>query len=147
MVDIVPTLLSLTGRKTVPSIDGVDQWEAIRGDTNYPRSIMVYNIDDNFVPAVLDGPRISPKFQISLREGSWKLVWGQTKMLHRSYRDAKSEGGLVVDEQVMELYNLDKDPRETNNMAFYRMDMVLKLKSLALNYYRDVIPPRFITNL
>jgi len=144
MVDIVPTLLSLAGRKTVPGIDGVTQWEAIKSDTNYPRSIMVYNIDDNFVPAVLDGPRIRPKFQISLREDNWKLVWGQAKMLHRSYRDAKSNGGLVVDQQVLELYNLEKDPRETNNLAVYRMDMVLRLKSLALNYYRDMIPPRFM---
>jgi len=144
MVDTLPTLLALAGGKQVPGIDGVSQLEAMNTNKDYPRTSMVYNIDDNFVPAVLDGPRISQKFQIALREGSWKLVWGQPRMLHRSYRDAKSNGGLVVDDQVLELYNLEKDPGETNNLAMNRMDMVLKLKSLALNHYRDVIPPRFM---
>lgn len=144
MVDILPTLLSLAGGEQVSGIDGVNQWDAMNTNRDHPRTSMVYNIDDNFVPAVLDGPKISQKFQIALREGSWKLVWGQPRMLHRSYRDAKSDGGLVVDDQVLELYNLDKDPGETNNLAMHRMDIVLKLKTLALNHYRDVIPPRFM---
>ena len=44
----------------------------------------MYNIDDNLVPAVLDGPRVQPRFQVAVREGSFKLVWGQAAMLHRS---------------------------------------------------------------
>ena len=43
----------------------------------------MYNIDDNLVPAVLDGPRVQPRFQVAVREGSFKLVWGQAAMLHR----------------------------------------------------------------
>ena len=42
----------------------------------------MYNIDDNLVPAVLDGPRVQPRFQVAVREGSFKLVWGQAAMLH-----------------------------------------------------------------
>ena len=94
--------------------------------------------------AVLDGPGVQPKFQIAVREENLKLVWGQPKMLHRSYREAKGNGGLVVDQQVLELYNLDKDPGETHNIAHNRMDAVLRLKTLALNYYRMLIPPRFM---
>ena len=44
----------------------------------------MYNIDDNLVPAVLNGPRVQPRFQVAVREGSFKLVWGQAAMLHRS---------------------------------------------------------------
>ena len=62
----------------------------------------------------------------------------------RSYRKAKAAGDSGPGKQVLELYNLDKDPREATNIASYRMDVVLRLKSLALNYYRDMIPPRFM---
>ena len=144
MVDILPTLLHLTSGRTIPGIDGLNQWEAMSRNGKSPRRSMVYNLDDNFVPAVLDGPGVQPKFQIALREDNFKLVWGQPKMLHRSYRDAKGNGGLVLDQQVLELYNLDKDPSETHNIAKNRMDIVLRLKTLALNYYRTLIPPRFM---
>ena len=144
MIDILPTLLHLAGGHPVPGIDGVNHWQAMSTNVKSPRTTMIYNIDDNFVPAVLDGPGVQPKFQIAIREDYFKLVWGQPKMLHRSYRDAKGKGGLVVDQQVLELYNLEKDPREIHNIANIRIDMVLRLKALALNYYRDLIPPRFM---
>ena len=38
---------------------------------------MVYNLDDNFVPSVLDGPGRTAKFQIAVREGAFKMIWGQ----------------------------------------------------------------------
>ena len=144
MVDILPTLHYLASGQTIADIDGINQWEAVSRNGKSPRRTMIYNVDDNFVPAVLDGPGIKPKFQIAVREDNYKLVWGQPKMLHRSYREAKGNGGLVLDEQVLELYNLAKDPREKRNIALNRMDIVLGLKTLALNYYRKLIPPRFM---
>lgn len=144
MVDILPTLHYLASGQTIADIDGINQWEAVSRNGKSPRRTMIYNVDDNFVPAVLDGPGIKPKFQIAVREDNYKLVWGQPKMLHRSYREAKGNGGLVLDDQVLELYNLAKDPREKRNIALNRMDIVLGLKTLALNYYRKLIPPRFM---
>jgi hypothetical protein len=38
-------------------------------------------------------------------------------MLHRSYREAKQAGGLVVEPQGVQLYNLERDPGETRNLA------------------------------
>jgi hypothetical protein len=48
----------------------------------------------------------SAKFQLGVREGDYKLVWGQPTALHRSYREAKEEGGLRLERPVLELYNL-----------------------------------------
>ena len=54
----------------------------------------------------------------------------------RSYREAKLMGGMGSGEQVLELYNLEKDPEERNNVANIRQSVVLRLKNIALNYYR-----------
>jgi hypothetical protein len=51
-------------------------------------------------------PLSSPRFQLGVREGDYKLVWGQPAALHRSYREAKEEGGLRLERPVLELYNL-----------------------------------------
>ena len=68
LVDLVPTLLHLAtqGDFTASNqgLDGLDQWNALVGLEPSPRRIMIYNIDDNFVPAVLNGPEVQPKFQI-----------------------------------------------------------------------------------
>ena len=47
-------------------------------------------------------------------------------------------GGLARFQQILELYNLNKDPEEMNNLATLRYDVVLRLKNIALNYYRHV---------
>ena len=87
LVDLVPTLLHLASLGSLTAanegLDGLDQWNALVGQEPSPRKIMIYNIDDNFVPAVLNGPEVQPKFQIALRENNFKLIWGSPKMLHR----------------------------------------------------------------
>ena len=47
-------------------------------------------------------------------------------------------GGLTKSQQILELYNLNKDPEERNNLVKKRYDVVLRLKNIALNYYRQV---------
>ena len=47
-------------------------------------------------------------------------------------------GGVARSQQILELYNLNKDPEERNNVANKRYDVVLRLKNIALNYYRYV---------
>ena len=47
-------------------------------------------------------------------------------------------GGVARSQQILELYNLNKDPEERNNVANKRYDVVLRLKNIALNCYRYV---------
>merc|ERR1719402_1882898 len=69
MVDFLPTLVNLAaGRPLTENLDGVDQWAAIVSQGESPRKSMVYNLDDNFVPAVLDMGEETPKmFQVGVR--------------------------------------------------------------------------------
>ena len=67
MVDFLPTLVNLAaGRPLTEDLDGVDQWAAIVSQGESPRKSMVYNLDDNFVPAVLDMGKETPEmFQVT----------------------------------------------------------------------------------
>ena len=101
MVDFLPTLVNLAGGVVPPSVDGEDQWSSLSKDQPSPRSVVVYNIDDVFVPTLLAGPVIYQKFQIGLRSKRYKLIWGQSSMLHRGYRKPQySKAGVVTEFQV-----------------------------------------------
>ena len=61
----------------------------------------------------------------------------QCNVLCRSYRKAKAAGDSGPVKQVLELYNLERDPGERHNLASRRPDTVIRLRNLALNYYRS----------
>ena len=101
MVDFLPTLVNLAGGVVPSSLDGVDQWPSLSLAQPSPRTVVVYNIDDVFVPTLLAGPVIYQKFQIGLRGKRYKLIWGQSSMLHRGYRKPQySKAGVVTEFQV-----------------------------------------------
>ena len=64
MIDFLPTLLHLSGQNDVPGLDGLNQWEAISGDLPSPRKMMIYNMDDVFVPSILTSEFHYQKFQV-----------------------------------------------------------------------------------
>ena len=64
MIDFLPTFLYLSGENDVPGLDGINQWEAISKDLPSPRKMMIYNMDDVFVPSVLASELVYQKFQV-----------------------------------------------------------------------------------
>jgi len=157
-VDVLPTLLHAlqdghqqqhkhnlpTHEQVEAGWDGMDHWTAITTQSASPRSIMIYNIDDNFLPPVINGPTVKPKFQVGIRQHNWKLIWGQPRILHRSYREAKVEGGISLDVETLELYKLDEDPSESFNLASEQPHKVDQLKRLAHHFIPAINPPRFM---
>ena len=135
-------------------MDGINQWTAIGQNTSSPRTKMVYNIDDETVPARLNihekrttfqvkknkEVRLKSKpfvIQICVRDGQYKLIWGTKYMLARHYRKLKHRG---TDEKL-ELYNLETDPGETENISQLYPDVVEKLKYFGLQNYEEMVPP------
>ncbi len=63
----------------------------------------------------------SETFQMALRQGAWKLIWGQTKEFKPN---KKGEPELF-------LFNLERDPFERRNLADSEENRVAALKQLA----------------
>jgi len=137
-IDILPTLLYPAGADLGnQTIDGLNQWTAIELNSSSPRTKMVYNIDDETVPARLDIHEKRTTFQICVRIGKYKLIWGTKYMLARHYRKLKNRGtGGEI-----ELYNLETDPGETENISQLFPDVVEELKYFGLQNYERMVPP------
>lgn len=68
-------------------------------------------------------------------------------MLYRGYRHPQySEGGIQTQFQTLQLFDLKTDPGETRNIAARRKTITDKFIEKALEFYREVVPPRFSTS-
>lgn len=123
VIDWTPTFLSLAGKENHgDQFDGISLWPALTENRNTtPRTSLILNID-------IDDQ--SNSFQFSVRKDNWKLIWGQSVLrVH--------EGSL---EDHFELYNLDIDPGETNDLAKSKTKVVEQLKKLLLEAADDMKP-------
>ena len=71
-VDIVPTILAALGSSvhTAQGLDGVSHWEAVTGVSQIvPRTHMIYNIDDELVPEILNIENRTSAFQVGKSSG------------------------------------------------------------------------------
>ena len=79
-----------------------------------------------------------------MRNYRFKLIWGQSSMLHRGYRTPQySQGGVNTEFQTLQLYDLKLDPGEKRNIATRRKHILQKFQRLAMEFYSDIVPPRF----
>ena len=60
--------------------------------------------------------------QFAVRQGRWKLIWGQTEEFRPNKKQAKDS---------LELYDLAKDPLEQRDLSNTRGDVLLKMKGFA----------------
>ena len=108
-IDFMPTFANLAGFK-VPDdrvIDGIDQTDLLLGKTDQGRDSFLY---------------MHLSHVNGIRKGKWKYLTAQQKV-----------AGYAVDRkrpQVVELYNLDTDIGERNNLAKKHPEIVSELKAL-----------------
>lgn len=111
LADWYPTFLGLAGLAAEHDIDGTDQWPAINGFRGAnPRESILHNVDVNEERGT---------FQACMFDGRYKLIWGQSYLLKRS------QPHLRYSEQ---LYDVIRDPSETNNIAQQKPRVVEQLK-------------------
>lgn len=106
-VDFFPTLLDYVGVEHGENVDGQGQSKVLTGEDVSVRG-EIFNYFPHFTPATGNVPAVS------IRKGEWKLI----KFFHDNpFQDHR-----------FELYNLDEDPGEKENLIHQFPDIVEELK-------------------
>ncbi len=118
MFDVLPTLVKLAGGK-VPSdrkIDGGDIWPVLVGDAGAKSPHDVFYFFRGF------------KLE-AVRSGPWKLHLSAAD--RAPAKNAKNKGGAKGATDGVQLYNLDSDIGESQNVAEANPDVVKRLRAVA----------------
>jgi arylsulfatase len=129
-LDLLPAFAAITGKPHQPPlpIDGVDISPLFRGPlpAESPRKTFAYY-------AFHTEPRPSPELTRlhAVRNGQWKyyLIAGQ-------FLNAASHEYMLVDEGA--LFDLEADPGETTNVAGRHPKVVVRMKTLADEFRREL---------
>jgi len=149
ITDWFPTLINVAcGTVGAIKLDGVDQWEAITEDEEYPRDDILHNIN----------PR---ERTAALRCGDWKIVveikrnCPAPSVQYDGVFDppnydnipsvtAKAQGCLVLDEDnEISLFNIAVDPGEEKDLAEQEKDKVQQLLDKINEYCAVMVDPVF----
>ena len=135
MVDWAPTLLALAGALPPQGMDGLDQSTALWQGGAGPRTEMVYNLDEG---GAGPGPGLgSPVWQVGVRRGELKLVWGNPAMLKRE--GSQREQRLAV----VQLFNLTADPGEQRDLAARQPGLLTSMQDWAVSLMSGLVPAQF----
>ena len=116
LVDWTPTFLRLAGLKdATDDIDGQDVWDSINNDEPVPRESIIHNIDEM---------KDKGRWQATISRGSYKMIWGQDYLLKKSQKNQETN---------IQLYNVVKDPNESNNIADENRDIIDEMKEIVLS--------------
>lgn len=137
-LDLFPTLSNLAG-VDVPeahTLDGVDITAFLKGDEFKREKPLFWNYYRALSP-----PRVA------LRDGDWKIVahWdgptmdGEGRKVLGSNVNPSSQHAIKTAQLTrFELYNLAKDPSETEDLAKAKPKVLDRMKKLVLDQYREV---------
>ena len=123
-IDLMPTFAALSGVKppTDRVIDGIDQIALLLGQTEEGRETFIYD-------QVGDGANMG----VGIRKGNWKLLLPGRKpeQDHRFLMDFGTNG--------LELYDLDSDIGEKNNVADDHPEVVKELRETLDSFKKGVV--------
>lgn len=124
-IDLMPTFTSLSGVKPPIDrvIDGIDQTALLLGQTEEGRETFIYD-------QVGDG---DANMGVGIRKGNWKLLLPGRKpeQDHRFLMDFGTNG--------LELYDLDRDIGEKNNVADDHPEVVKELRETLDSFKKGVV--------
>lgn len=124
VVDWFPTLLKLAGSEkgAKSGLDGHDIWPVITAGAKSPHEDILLNATPG---------------SAAIRMGDWKLlINGGLEANHPKQRKANAAG------EMLELFNLAKDPAERNNVAEANQEIVERLRSRLEAYRKAAVPPK-----
>ncbi|XP_023325759.1 arylsulfatase I [Eurytemora carolleeae] len=118
ITDWFATILSLAGQShLIPEdTDSYNMWPSlVTGQVESPRTQIILNIDQN---------NSLEQWSAAVIDDSWKFIWGQSYLLRqqlfpRYCRSWNTSAAILenINDCNVELYNLQEDPEEQNNLA------------------------------
>ncbi|NQX87060.1 MAG: sulfatase [Halioglobus sp.] len=122
-IDVAPTLLALAGLGAPPHVQGESWLRLFRGEEEWRDSFLYeYYREDDYRPR--GGSKTTPTI-LAIRTAGWKYI---------SYPELEGE--------IDELYRLDVDPKELNNLAG-RPEFATKLEEMRLRLAQHLTPERY----
>ena len=151
MTDIYPTIVALAQQNIkqredplkdyFKTLDGHDVWSTIAKDTQSPRHELLVNIDP---VTPVRGPSLYPDLyntgiRSAIIHGPWKLITGYCKRPYDQPHDPP-----VIDPRIqkilnVQLFNIETDPEENNNLFFNNTEVVKMLLKRLEYYSRDAV--------
>jgi arylsulfatase A-like enzyme len=130
IVDWFPTLVKLAGGSLTQKnpLDGHDIWSVITEGKPSPHEDILINAMPN---------------SGAIRMGNWKLVING-HITANDIQDATSPitGEKKIANETVELFNLNDDPYEQNNLASKNPEIVRKLRARLEEYRSAAVPPK-----
>ena len=125
LADWTPTLLSLAGVDDGPGDDsgvGLDVWDSLNNNQSISRMI-IHNIDEE---------QSQGGWQASATRDKYKLIWGQDMLLKRIRKTPSTK---------VQLFDVLKDPTESENIASIRSDVVQDMKNQIIKAKHESFEP------
>lgn len=120
-VDVAPTLLSMLG-VSYPVLQGRNVFAASTDESEaFIMRTPLWERVGNIVPAFASVDNITHYYDTAVRSGEWELIHRLSRAAQKKYSWWGILTGVPVDLPEYELYNVDRDPTEQNNIYSFEI--------------------------
>ena len=139
VTDWFSSILHLAGLgASVPEdTNSLNVFPAIMAGSASPRAQIVHNIDED---------REKGSWQAVIRDGDFKMIWGQPRLLDKKER--KKKKFKRNQKTLIQLYNIAEDPYEKNPLSKLEYsDVIKRLQEILLEEYEKTTFPAYHQNI
>lgn len=125
-IDLFPSICSMLKIEYPSDLDGVDKQDAFFGNPLVSVPPIMWEYGSNPGGTIFPGDVANKSPNLAIREGKWKLL-------------------VNADGSGQELFNLEEDPFEENNLALEKAELAAELTERLLNW-RKTMPVEAVVN-
>ena len=139
VTDWFSSILHLAGvGEAVPQdSNSLNVFPSIVAGSASPRHQIVHNIDED---------QEKGSWQAVIRDGDFKMIWGQPRLLDKKKRKRKTF--KRNQKTLIQLYNIADDPYEKNPLSnSEHSDLIKRLKGILMEEYESTTFPTYYNNI